>query len=352
MCSRLANIIHLYAQSEHNNDFGQAIGNIRPQLVQDIAQGDVRPPQPLPPRVLAAIAHLVKANRPRAAELLKLLESGQFLPPKVWPHLSLIACWTKAAASFYLTDFPKYFAETPVCDITYGASEGRGTVCLSPTEQMLAVRSHFFEFIAEDEIGNENARALTADQVELGKNYYILFTTAAGLYRYNLNDIVKIVGWHNGTPLLEFLHKGGNISSFTGEKITESQVTNAVRDAAEELALPIRFFTVIPQFRPEPHYQAWLECSGLALEKSNARLAAKAIDAIDRHLGMQNIEYRAKRDSKRLAPPAVRFLRDGTYEELRRNLVACGVPDAQVKVSHLSPKQDVIDSINALQQIK
>jgi hypothetical protein len=31
----------------------------------------------------------------------------------------------------------------------------------------------------------------------------------------------------------------------------------------------------------------------------------------------------------------------GTYDELRRNLVSQGVPDAQIKVSHLNPKAEV-----------
>ncbi|MFX4420277.1 GH3 auxin-responsive promoter family protein, partial [Acinetobacter baumannii] len=75
----------------------------------------------------------------------------------------------------------------------------------------------------------------------------------------NINDIVKVVGWHNNAPLLEFLHKGGNISSFTGEKITESQVTKAVLNAAQQLGVRARFFTVVPQFRPEPHYEVLIE---------------------------------------------------------------------------------------------
>ena len=138
-----------------------------------------------------------------------------------------MCCWTKAAASFYLQDLPEFFDQIPVCDITYGASEGRGTVSISSSEQLLALRSHFFEFIAENDIASLK-NPLIAEQLKTGESYYILFTTSSGLYRYNINDIVKVVGWHNRTPLLEFQHKGGNISSFTGEKLTESQVTDAL----------------------------------------------------------------------------------------------------------------------------
>ncbi len=338
------------------------LGAYAQELINDLRSGRLSAPGHLSDSVRRAVKPLLTADPEKAQRLQALLDRGEFLAPNIWPELSLISCWTKAAASFYLEDFPQYFGRTPVCDITYGASEGRGTVCLSPTEQILAIRSHFFEFVAEDEMGTPNAQALAADQVQTGRNYFILFTTAAGLYRYNLNDIVKVVGWHNQTPLLEFLHKSGNISSFTGEKVTESQVTAAVRDAARELRCPITFFSVVPEFRPEPHYQVWLEfaVAGHAAGDSSRhadtgasrRERASALgQEIDRQLGLHNIEYQTKRESKRLAPLVVQVLRPGTYETLRRNMVASGVPDAQIKISHLRPKADILDALKALQPL-
>jgi hypothetical protein len=272
----------------------------------------------------------------RAKKLRKLLSNGQFKPKDVWPNLALICCWTRAAASFYLQDFPEFFPGVPVCDITYGASEGRGTVSITAQDQMLAIRSHFFEFLPLVESGG---RPLLCHELKTGDSYYILFTTAGGLYRYNINDIVKVVGWHNQTPLLEFQHKGGNISSFTGEKLTESQVTQAVQSAAADCSIRIRFFSVIPQFRPEPHYQLWFEpeigCTAEQLEQLNR--------CFDKHLRLSNIEYEAKRDSNRLAETSVDPLRSGTYDELRKYLVSNGVPDAQVKISHLNPKKDILE---------
>jgi hypothetical protein len=293
--------------------------------------------------IRANIAHLLKANPQRASELATLLRQRQFKPEFVWKNLSLISCWTKAAAAFYLKDFPQYYGSIPVCDITYGASEGRGTVCIAPDKQALALRSHFFEFVPEDEIESPNPRALVADELEEGQSYYILFTTSGGLFRYNINDIVKVVGWHNKTPLLEFLHKGGNISSFTGEKITESQVTDATSALLKQTGTKARFFSVVPSFRPEPHYQLWLE---LESDPSDLSTFTKLTESeFDKQLGLCNIEYRTKRDSQRLAPPVVRLLRPGSYENLRRTLVSQGVPDAQIKVSHLNPKDNVRDAL-------
>ena len=273
----------------------------------------------------------------RAKILKDLWDSDQFTADKVWPFLSLISCWTKAAASFYLQDFPELFGNVPVCDITYGASEGRGTVFLSPERQALAIRSHFFEFIETDKMEAGKSETLTASELETNKEYYVLFTNSAGLYRYNINDIVRVTDWHNDTPCLEFLHKGGNVSSFTGEKLTESQVTEAASQSARLENVSLKFFTVVPEFRPQPHYQLWFESLETLGEARLLRLAER----FDQCLSEGNSEYEVKRSSKRLDAPKAYQLSADTYETLRKRLVANGMPDAQIKISHLNPKLEI-----------
>jgi hypothetical protein len=318
-----------------------------PSLIGDIAAGRISPPdsansEKLSPRARAAIAHLLRPNPERAAFLQELLGRGEFVPHKIWPTLSVVSCWTKAAASFYLADFPRYFGDVPVCDITYGASEGRGTVFMGPGLQVLAIESHFFEFVPEAEINNENPTVLLADQLTVGENYFILFTTSGGLYRYNINDVVKVTGFYNATPLIEFQYKGGNISSFTGEKITELQVTTAVNRAAARASVKLRFFTVVPVFRPEPHYEIWIEADVRASDRADAcTIPADFAARIDEELALENSEYKVKRQSLRLGDIETKSLRQGSYENFRKFLTSQGVADAQIKVSHLNPKEEV-----------
>ena len=192
---------------------------------------------------------------------------------------------------------------------------------------------------------------LLADELTVGQNYFILFTTSGGLYRYNINDVVKVTGFYNATPLLEFQYKGGNVSSFTGEKITELQVTTAVKKAAVKNSVALRFFTVIPTFRPEPHYQVWVEAE--AADKTlganaEAEFAAgfdtvalkELAAAIDDALAIENSEYKVKRQSLRLEKIKVSLLSPGSYERFRKYLTSRGVADAQIKVSHLNPKEE------------
>lgn len=322
------------------------LGHFAEQLIKDVRDGTTTPPLALDQTTLKALKPITRPDPERAKVLAKLFEQGKFTPEHVFPSLQVVSCWTKAAAAFYLADFPHYFGNTPVVDITYGASEGRGTVFISPEKQMLAIGSHFFEFVPEDEIEAEKPTILLADELEVGKNYFILFTTSAGLYRYNINDVVKCTGFHNRTPLLDFQYKGGNICSFTGEKITELQVTQAMRKTLSDIGTNLRFFTLIPQFRPEPHYEVWLETDannphGSAHEQSGfaETLAAR----FDQHLAQENIEYETKRASARLSPVTFKIIQNGTYEAFRKHLTAKGTPDAQIKISHLNPKAETRD---------
>jgi hypothetical protein len=313
----------------------------RESLVKDIVDGAISTPDRLPSKTLDDMSALLRPDKPRARRLLQLIKENRFTPEQIWPQLKVICCWTKAAASFYLNDFPEHFGQTPICDITYGASEGRGSVFLSPQAQVLALRSHFFEFIPEAEIDSSNPTILLANDLEVGKNYYILFTTSGGLYRYNINDVVKVTAFHNNAPAIEFQHKGGNISSFTGEKISESQVTEALSKTLCETGIKLRFFTVIPEFKPAPHYQLLVEPDRSQNGDLSLEAFRKLSNQFEQNLGRLNVEYKGKRESLRLAPVEIAVLPAGTYEQLRKRLASAGVADAQIKISHLNPKADI-----------
>lgn len=307
-----------------------------PQLIKDIADGTLTAPGAIAAEHMKDIEPFLKANPARARELQLLLDSGRFQPVNIWPLLQVVCCWTKAAAAFYLSDFEQYFGNTPICDISYGASEGRGTISMGDGRQLLSLRSHFFEFIPEDEIDLAKPTVLLAHELEAGKNYYILFTTSAGLYRYHINDVVRVTGFYNKTPLIEFQYKGGNVCSFTGEKLTELHVTKAMANVVRQLGLKCRYFTLLPEFRPEPHYRLLFE-PGDDIHLGASSLAS----AFDQALAEANSEYAAKRQSNRLAPVAANFVRFGSYERLRRESAAAGMADAQFKPSHLNPKPNV-----------
>jgi len=166
------------------------------------------------------------------------------------------------------------------------------------------------------------------------QDYYILLTTSSGLYRYNIRDVVRCVGYWGSTPLLEFRHKGSHISSITGEKITESQVVAAVREACDERGIRLTQFTVTPIWGDPPGYTLYVS----AAEKIAEPVLGGLAELLDRCLGKLNCEYREKRDSGRLAEMKCVALSDSFWQCLKQSrLTASGGSVEQYKHPCLMP---------------
>ena len=107
---------------------------------------------------------------------------------------------------------------------------------------LLDYASHYFEFIPEEEHEREQPTVLEAPELVEGKSYFILLTTLSGLYRYDIHDVVRCVGFIGNCPLLEFVNKGAHFSSLTGEKLSEFQVTRAVPSAFQDVGISIELY--------------------------------------------------------------------------------------------------------------
>jgi hypothetical protein len=238
----------------------------------------------------------------------------------------------------YLELLTPFLGDLPQRDYLTMASEG---VIAIPFRDhinggVLAVQSHFYEFIPEESAGEDEPATLLAHELDVGKAYAVVLTTSAGLYRYNIGDVVRVIGFNGSTPLIEFLHRAGHTCSLTGEKLTESQVASAVCRAAFTLRLRLGQFTLFPAPRPYPHYVLVTEANTPFSESMSKRFLA----AFDDDLGIRNLEYRAKRSSGRLGGPELCFLPAGSFASLREKRIAEGANDAQVKAACLSRDLD------------
>lgn len=287
----------------------------------------------------------LEARARRAPEAARRVRSslerhGRARMRDVFPRLCGLVCWKGGSAPWYLSQLPASYGEVPILDYGYAASEGCFGAPLSAdgASSLLVPHGHFLELVPEDEIDaarEGRGRSLLLHEAEVGQRYYVVATTSAGLYRYDMNDVVEVTGRLGGAPLVVFRHKGGNMSSLTGEKLGESHVVRAMDQAAQGERLA--GFTLAP----------WLPTSSeeppgyvLALDEE-APLEPEAREALaarfDRALREENTEYEAKRASLRLAPTRVVSLPAGAIARHRARRVAAGAPDAHVKVPHLAP---------------
>ena len=304
------------------------------ELIDDIGRGTVNPAY-LPAGAPRGLTAGLGADPRRAAELAGCVRAtGGLVPAEAWPNLRVVSCWKGGTMPLYLRQLPDHFGDVPVRDLGYMATEGRGATPLvnSGAAGVLNVTSHFFEFVPAEQRDHPGPEFLTAEELESDHDYFVYLTTSAGLYRYDINDLVRVVDFYRRTPVIQFVRKGQGISSITGEKLTEAQVTAALLDVVEHHGYDIAHVTACVEWGEPPGYALYCEP---ARPWSENRCRA-FIGAVDRALAVRNIEYESKRTSRRLAMPVLKLVAPGSFTALRQERVAAGAPEAQVKIPHLS----------------
>jgi len=269
-------------------------------IIRDIADGSFKTKDATPPELLQHISQRAFKPNPRRAQQLEALiqQHGRLWPRDYWPMLDIVSVWTAASCISYLPTLRRYYGDVPLRDHGLAASEGRMTIPIADgcADGLLDISSHYFEFIPEDEYGSLNPTILEAHELEQNKCYYILLTTSSGFSRYDICDVVQCTGFVGNTPMLTFLHKGSHISSITGEKLSESQVIEAVQAAANRMQIHLHQFTMVPTWGEPPRYELMVERSDLPAQGVVDNFAT----TIDTTLQQQNCEYAEKRQSARL----------------------------------------------------
>jgi hypothetical protein len=288
-------------------------------LLRDLHNGTLSTTIDLPADVRSAITARLKPLPERARELSAIAEkTGTLYPKDYWdPNRLLIGTWTGGSMGAYLRQFPHYYGEAPIRDVGLVASEGRMTIPFEDNSPSgaLDIRSHYFEFIPEAESDRPNPTVLSSYELEVGQRYFILLTTASGLYRYNIFDLVQVTGFHEKTPLVEFLSKGSHFSNITGEKLSEYQVTKAMTELCKSFDLNLNAYSVAPCWDDErPGYGLFVEQDDLRDPDQGRQLA----EALDRRLMADNTEYASKRESQRLDALRVQLLPAGTLQRWDR----------------------------------
>ena len=284
-------------------------------LLRDLTDGTLDARFDVPEDVRAALRRRLRKHPERARELEAIIKrTGTLYPRDYWGPHCLLGNWTGGSMGAYLRQYPRYFGDFPVRDVGLIASEGRMTIPLADgtPSGVLDVTSHYFEFIPEEEMDRPQPTVLAAHEVLEGCNYYILPTTAYGLYRYDIHDVVRVTGFYNRTPLVEFLSKGAHFANITGEKVSEYHVTRAMARALGELDLSLTSYSLAPCWDDEqPYYGLFVERGDVADAAAGRRLTER----LDELLKEGNIEYAAKRDSLRLGAVRLELLEPGAWRE-------------------------------------
>jgi len=311
----------------------------REELLMGIETGQWPTERPLPINVAKAIKRKLRPNRARATELRGLFASrNRLVISDIWPHVALMATWTGGNCRIPLQAIKAQLPERAIAmDLGLLASECRITLAVETDSRsgMPVFMDYFFEFVERTLWDNKQPVFLTLDQLEQGNEYYLFVTTTGGLYRYDMNDIVKVAGHRHGVPLIEFLQKGRGVTNITGEKLYEKQVIQATADMAAQCSLDIPFFIVLAD-RIAGRYEFYFE-----LSQSCTPNLQELAHLLDKHFCQHNDEYKQKLASGRLKPLQARQFQPGTATHYRAHMVKRGQKDGQFKVQCLAYKDEV-----------
>lgn len=287
-------------------------------LLRDLRDGTLSDRFEIPAEVRAFVKPKLKKHPQRVHELEDIIaRTGTLYPKDYWLRNCLLGNWMGGSVGAYLRHYPRYYGTRAVRDVGLIASEGRMTIPMTDgtPSGVLDITSHFFEFLPEDEINSPQPNVLLAHELREGGRYFILPTTSYGLYRYQIFDLVRVTGFHNRTPLIEFLSKGAHFANLTGEKISEYQVVQAVGQVQRDLGRTLGTYSLAPVWPASdiegavPHYALFVERPDLP-EPGDAERFAARLEVV---LSELNIEYAAKRESARLAPLRVELVPEGFW---------------------------------------
>ena len=304
------------------------------QYVDDIEHGTLNKDLNISPEIRAAIQPYLKPNPERAAELRALKQKyGTVLPKHYWPNLQILNTWKCGNTKVYVDKFQHSFPEQMLHqEFGYFSSECRFGLVLDDTNNtVLFPHFHYYEFIEEHDLENEHPHFLQLHELEQGKRYCPFVTTYAGLYRYNMNDLVEVGPNFENTPTVHMIQKVNGIVSMTGEKLHERQFIEAVHAAEKELQMPVKFFVGFADLSISA-YHFYYEFEDLATTQQQAEQFTQKVDQV---LQQSNIEYKAKRESFRVKDPVTHRLQRESFEHFKAQCIAEGARDGQFKMNLL-----------------
>jgi len=302
-----------------------------PALIKDIANGTLSPPGSLDTDFRQTLLQRLSPD-PYRATILASIQPDDY--QAIWPHLSLISCWMDGSAESYAqalrTRFPNVFFQAKgliatEALVSFPMVGVRGSV--------LAAGSHFLEFLPVDSqtFSPSSMQPKLAHQLEEGQTYTVVVTTGGGLYRYDLRDVVQVIGHLAQAPCLQFLGKGDKVSDWFGEKLDERFVADVLDDLFREHELAPVFATLAPDDSQKGfHYTLYLE---LPNQRAMDGLADLALN-LDQEL-RRNFHYDYCRRLGQLAEPEMFWIDQGGMEAYLHACQAQGQRLGDIKPSLL-----------------
>ncbi|MFC7358008.1 GH3 auxin-responsive promoter family protein [Jejudonia soesokkakensis] len=223
----------------------------------------------------------------------------------------------------------------------YNASEGFFAIQdRNANKELLLMLDYgiFYEFIPMDDYGTPSEKVIPLEEVEINKNYAIVITTNAGLWRYKVGDTVRFTSI-NPFRIKVTGRTKHHINAF-GEELIIENAEAALRKATTLTNSEIIDYTAAPIFMEgkEKGAHEWI------IEfKTPPKDCSSFMHLLDQSLQEVNSDYEAKRfNNTTLKAPTVHIARDKLFYDWLKVKNKLG---GQHKVPRLSNSREYLEEL-------
>ncbi|KAG1342035.1 Indole-3-acetic acid-amido synthetase GH3.3 [Cocos nucifera] len=330
------------------------------ELARDIAAGSLSS-KITDPSVRDPVADVLKPDTELAEFIRAECSTGEWagIVTRMWPNTKYLDVIVTGAMAQYIPTLKYYSGGLPMACTMYASSEcyfglNLRPMC-KPSEVSYTIMPNmaYFEFLPLAGGACRGEELVDLAHVEVGKEYELVITTYAGLYRYRVGDILRVTGFHNAAPQFRFVRRKNVLLSIESDKTDEAELQKAVERASELLepcnATVVEYTSHASTKTIPGHYVIYWE---LLVKDSTGEGRMPSGEVMERCcLAMEealNSVYRQSRVADgSIGPLEIRVVKGGTFEELMDYAISRGASINQYKVPrcvNFPPILDLLDS--------
>jgi hypothetical protein len=223
----------------------------------------------------------------------------------------------------------------------YNASEGFFAIQDSnESKELLLMLDYgvFYEFISMESFSTSEEKVIPLSEVELEKNYAVLITTNAGLWRYKIGDTVRFTSLE--PYRIKITGRTKHHINVFGEELIIENAEEALKKASQQTDCEIVDYTVAPIFmhNKEKGAHEWM------IEfKTPPQDFSFFVECLDKNLQSINSDYEAKRfNNMTLNAPRVHVAREMLFYDWLKKKNKLG---GQHKIPRLSNQRGYLEEL-------
>ena len=313
-------------------------------LIMDIRKGRINRRLNIDDVMRDKLNRYIKPDAARADEIETEIKKGfRGICRRIWPKISYIACVTGANFSIYDDRVNYYTDNLPIYSTAYAATEAMIGInpYIEKIRYVIIPDTVFYEFISVKDENKNFPNTYCLNELKVGEKYEILITNHAGLYRYKLGDVIKVVGFYNNCPEIEFLYRKNQILNMVSEKTTEEHLTKSIQNSIKKLNLSLVDYTTFQDNTISPgRYIFYFEFRDTMTRKKILELE----DVLDLELQKVNLAYGRFRKNNRLAKLKIKLVNKDTFNIIKESLISKGISKNQIKIPRvINNKKEILN---------